>query len=588
MTANSPCEPTPPSSRSPSRDVAPRSNGALAIQTAPVALVDGPLSVRDVVPPSVREVQPVREVAPASVRDVASAVPASVSEMLAAGPASVRELPTMRSSSSTMDAAPLSSRGDTPPASRRSEAAITASREVLETFSKLAPGVTSKLNLAADVALVVAASAVSTVYRTGWNQTPIIIGIAFCVWMLGARALRHYDALSEGLFGELAVTLVLVASVAVALKVTHQVAGHEHSGVGMFLLITWPALWFVRASVVAYRAWRHSPPEHVLIIGTGPLGRVTGEDLRDTNKRRHVFAYLSWKDDGKQRRLPAPVLGRWDELENTLKQQAIAEVYIAGNPARNGDAMQAAIRTCERFGVPFALPAYGFRLSRARPVNGRGFRDGYMHFLNVEHKPFQMVCKRLFDIAASAFALWVLSPLLLISALLVKLTSRGPIFFKQQRVGMHGRTFSMLKFRSMVVNAEELKLKLMAQNEASGPVFKIQKDPRITTFGRFIRKFSIDELPQLINVLRGEMSVVGPRPPIPSEVAQYEPWQRRRLSVRPGLTCLWQVSPMGRNSVGFQEWMYLDMQYIDHWSLGRDFNLILKTVPVVLTGKGAS
>jgi lipopolysaccharide/colanic/teichoic acid biosynthesis glycosyltransferase len=128
----------------------------------------------------------------------------------------------------------------------------------------------------------------------------------------------------------------------------------------------------------------------------------------------------------------------------------------------------------------------------------------------------------------------------------------------------------------------------MAQNEQSGPVFKIQKDPRITPFGRFIRKFSIDELPQLINVLRGEMSVVGPRPPLPSEVAQYEPWQRRRLSVRPGLTCLWQVSPSGRNSVGFQEWMYLDMQYIDHWSLGRDFNLILKTVPVVLTGKGAS
>jgi exopolysaccharide biosynthesis polyprenyl glycosylphosphotransferase len=487
-----------------------------------------------------------------------------------------------------MEAAPLSSRSLEVPPSRRSEAAITASREVLHEISKLAPGVTSKLNLLADCALVVAASAISTVYRTGWDKTPLVVCIALGVWMLGARALRHYDALSEGLFGELAVTLVMVVSVAVALKVTHQVAGHEHSGVGMFLVITWPALWFVRASVVAFRAWKHSPPEHVLIIGTGPLGRVTGEDLRDTNKRRHVFAYLSWKDDGKQRRLPAPVIGRWEELENTLKQHAIAEVYVAGNPARNGEAMQAAIRTCERFGVPFALPAYGFRLSRARPVNGRHFRDGYMHFLNVEHKPFQMVCKRLFDIASSAFALWLLSPLLLTTALLVKLTSRGPIFFKQQRVGMHGRTFSMLKFRSMVVNAEELKAKLLAQNEQSGPVFKMQKDPRITPFGRFIRKFSIDELPQLINVLRGEMSVVGPRPPLPSEVAQYEPWQRRRLSVRPGLTCLWQVSPSGRNSVGFQEWMYLDMQYIDHWSLGRDFNLILKTVPVVLTGKGAS
>jgi exopolysaccharide biosynthesis polyprenyl glycosylphosphotransferase len=288
----------------------------------------------------------------------------------------------------------------------------------------------------------------------------------------------------------------------------------------------------------------------------------------------------------KQRRLPAPSLGKWVDLESVLKQNAIAEVYIAGNPAKNGDAMQSAIRTCERFGVPFALPAYGFRLSRARPVNGQGLRDGYVHFLNIEHKPVQMVMKRLFDIASSALALWILSPIILFAALLIKLTSPGPIFFKQERVGMHGRTFYMLKFRSMVANAEELKMRLLAQNEANGPVFKIQKDPRITPVGRFIRKFSIDELPQLINVLRGEMSIVGPRPPLPAEVAQYEPWQRRRLSVRPGLTCLWQVS--GRNKVGFQDWMYLDMQYIDHWSLGQDFNLILKTVPVVLTGRGAS
>ena len=348
-----------------------------------------------------------REVSPASVRE-------PVTQPRETAPASVREPVSARgaSSSTSMEAAPVSSRGDAPPRAAAKPPSPPVAKSWKASASLLPASPPSSISLA-DLALVIAASAISTVYRTGWDQTPIVIGIAFTVWMLGARALRHYDALSEGLFGELAVTLVLVVSVAVSLKVTHQVAGHEHSGVGMFLLITWPALWFVRASVVAYRAWRHSPPEHVLIIGTGPLGRVTGEDLRDTNKRRHVFAYLSWKDDGKQRRLPAPVLGRWDELENTLKQQAIAEVYIAGNPARNGEAMQAAIRTCERFGVPFALPAYGFRLSRARPVNGRGFRDGYMHFLNVEHKPLQMVFKRLFDIASSAFALWLLSPLLL-------------------------------------------------------------------------------------------------------------------------------------------------------------------------------
>jgi lipopolysaccharide/colanic/teichoic acid biosynthesis glycosyltransferase len=144
----------------------------------------------------------------------------------------------------------------------------------------------------------------------------------------------------------------------------------------------------------------------------------------------------------------------------------------------------------------------------------------------------------------------------------------------------------MLKFRSMVTNAEELKAKLEKQNEMSGPVFKMKQDPRITGIGRFIRKYSIDELPQLINVLRGDMSIVGPRPPVPQEVAKYEPWQRRRLSVRPGLTCIWQVS--GRNQISFEEWMYLDMQYIDHWSLGQDIGLIFKTVPIVITGRGAS
>jgi lipopolysaccharide/colanic/teichoic acid biosynthesis glycosyltransferase len=191
----------------------------------------------------------------------------------------------------------------------------------------------------------------------------------------------------------------------------------------------------------------------------------------------------------------------------------------------------------------------------------------------------------LFDIAGSAAALWVLFPMLLIVAALVKLTSSGPVFFRQVRVGLHGKKFHMLKFRSMVVNAEELKAKLQALNEQIGPVFKMKHDPRVTALGRFLRKYSIDELPQLVNVLRGDMTLVGPRPPVPQEVAQYEPWQCRRLSVPPGLTCLWQVS--GRNEIDFQDWMYLDLQYIDHWNLGQDLNLLLKTLPVVVSGRGS-
>jgi exopolysaccharide biosynthesis polyprenyl glycosylphosphotransferase len=228
-------------------------------------------------------------------------------------------------------------------------------------------------------------------------------------------------------------------------------------------------------------------------------------------------------------------------------------------------------------GIPFALPAHPFRMDRARPEDSRTAADGYLHFVTHAPAPHQKAVKRLFDIISSATALALLSPLLLTVAVLIKLTSSGPIFFKQKRVGLHGKTFDMLKFRSMVVNAEELKAKLEALNEQTGPVFKMKNDPRITRIGRFIRKYSIDELPQLLNVLRGEMSVVGPRPPVPKEVEKYAAWQRRRLSVRPGLTCIWQVS--GRNQISFEEWMYLDMQYIDNWTLLTDLRLRIPLRP---------
>jgi len=269
-----------------------------------------------------------------------------------------------------------------------------------------------------------------------------------------------------------------------------------------------------------------------------------------------------------------------------IKEKELDEVYLAGNIGTHHGPMQKAISACEKYGIPFAIPAAGFRFDRAVAVGARATLDGYVHYLSVQHKPIQWEIKRALDILLSGMALALLSPLLIGTAIAIKLSSKGPVLFRQTRVGLYGRQFHMLKFRSMVVNAEELRAKLAQQNEQSGPVFKLRRDPRITPIGRFIRKFSIDELPQLINVLRGEMSIVGPRPAIPSEVAQYEAWQRRRLSVRPGLTCVWQVS--GRNQIGFEEWMYLDMQYIDHWSLAQDLALVLRTVPVVLTGRGAS
>jgi len=184
----------------------------------------------------------------------------------------------------------------------------------------------------------------------------------------------------------------------------------------------------------------------------------------------------------------------------------------------------------------------------------------------------------------SALALLVLSPLLLLVTILVRLDG-GPALFSQERSGLYGKAFRMWKFRSMVVDAEEQRAALEAQNEMTGPVFKIARDPRVTKLGAFLRRSSIDELPQLWNVLRGEMSIVGPRPPIVAEVKKYQRWQMRRLSMKPGLTCIWQVS--GRNDVDFDTWMRQDLQYIDNWSLFLDVKLMFQTLPVVLLGTGA-
>ena len=198
---------------------------------------------------------------------------------------------------------------------------------------------------------------------------------------------------------------------------------------------------------------------------------------------------------------------------------------------------------------------------------------------------FYEVIKRVIDVVCSFVGVLVLSPLFVVIAIIIKFTSKGPVFFSQKRVGRDGKEFKMYKFRSMVVNAEELKEKLAAQNEMSGPMFKMKDDPRVTKVGKFIRKTSIDELPQLWNILKGDMSLVGPRPSLPKEVAQFEDWMYRRLEVKPGLTCYWQVS--GRNNIDFEDWMKLDIRYVEERNFWIDIKLIFKTVGVLFGDKNA-
>jgi exopolysaccharide biosynthesis polyprenyl glycosylphosphotransferase len=446
-------------------------------------------------------------------------------------------------------------------------------------------------NLVADCAVLVVAAAAATIFPGGIHWL-VGLGMAFvsmAVWVAGGRILRHYDiGNGRGIAGDVALTLVLLTATLVpmfalrAFVPRYAAVADMTTWVTVFVL----AVVWLRLLTSWLKTRPPEPPEEVLVVGAGPLGRHTGLEIAAAHRNRRVAGYLELRGETQDRRLPAPILGTVDALESVLKARVVDEVYLADHHESHHDAIQEAIRVCERFGIPFALPANRFRIARAEPRDRAALSDGYVHYLSFRHKPVQVVLKRAFDIAASTCALVLLSPLMIAVALAVKLESKGPVLFRQTRVGRYGRTFHMLKFRSMVSDAEALQAKLLAQNEQTGPVFKMARDPRVTRVGRFIRKYSIDELPQFLNVLRGEMTIVGPRPPLPKEVAKYAAWQRRRLSVRPGITCVWQVS--GRNRIGFERWMYLDMQYIDNWSLTQDFDLIFRTVPVVLFGRGAS
>lgn len=278
-----------------------------------------------------------------------------------------------------------------------------------------------------------------------------------------------------------------------------------------------------------------------------------------------------------------PLLPEETDVEQLLRDKIIDEVVYCTEVTDN-KSLENLVTICGDLGVIFRMYSPFFNMLANR-TELQYF--GTTPLLTISNTPMDYVAlrtKELFDYIFSALVLLLLSPLFLAIAIAIKIDSKGNIFFKQQRVGLRGRLFYVYKFRTMVSNAEELRDKLLDQNEMDGPVFKITHDPRITRIGHFLRKTSLDELPQFLNVLRGEMSVVGPRPPIPSEVEEYERWQLRRLSMKPGITCIWQVS--GRNDIPFEEWMRMDMEYIDNWSLKLDFVIFFKTIRTMLKGDG--
>jgi len=270
------------------------------------------------------------------------------------------------------------------------------------------------------------------------------------------------------------------------------------------------------------------------------------------------------------------------ELSDLIDEKAIDEVIYCKRSFDQNE-IQKFIYTCSEVGVVFRMQSQ--LLSSVRLQSTMSFLNQmpFLTFRNTPDNYLALKLKLFIDFIFSLSVIILLSPVMLLIALLIK-TDGGPIFYLQKRMGLNGRSFLCYKLRTMVVNAEKMQESLLSKNEQEGPVFKIKNDPRVTKIGRFLRKTSLDELPQFINVLKGDMAIVGPRPPIPSEVKQYKRWQSRRLSMKPGITCIWQVS--GRNNIPFEQWMKLDMQYIDTWSLKLDLIILLKTIKVVFTGDG--
>lgn len=324
----------------------------------------------------------------------------------------------------------------------------------------------------------------------------------------------------------------------------------------------------------------------VLIVGAGDLGRaVMRQIVARPDLGYQIVGFVSDGQPGEAATIGRiKRLGGLDDIEALLDEQRVDQVIIT-LAWQYQSRIRGLVRLCERRGVPARVVPDFFQLSLSRvDVDDLGG----IPLIGVKEPSIPRagrLVKRALDLALTGLGLLLLLPLFLLVALAIKLESRGPALFAQTRIGQHGRPFRFFKFRSMKMGAEEEQPALADLNEATGPLFKIKDDPRLTRFGRLLRRASLDELPQFINVLKGEMSLVGPRPGLPQEVEQYQPWQRQRLEVPPGITGLWQVS--GRSDLTFDEMCLLDVYYIENWSLGLDVTILLRTIPRVIFGNGA-
>lgn len=367
--------------------------------------------------------------------------------------------------------------------------------------------------------------------------------------------------------------------------------------IGLFAIFA-VALLSMQKGVISYLFNKNQTKPYnvhnVLIIGSRERSLdIIGAIIKNPTSGYHIIGCLETVENqqlvGKEIYESVKIIGTLDIFNRILLEESVDEIIFA-LPLREIAEIHNYIYFAEEMGIKIrVMPDFQIQKIKFFPKRATIKIEHFLDLptLSVSSTPpneLGLFIKSALDYVGSALGLILLAPLFLIIAILIKTTSPGSIFFYQERCGLNGRHFLVRKFRTMHEHAEEERGALERENEMDGPVFKIKDDPRISPIGRLLRKTSLDELPQLINVLRGEMSLVGPRPPIPAEVEKYQLWQRRRLSMKPGITCIWQVS--GRNDVSFEKWMNMDLEYIDNWSLFLDLKLLLLTVKEVILGGG--
>ena len=454
----------------------------------------------------------------------------------------------------------------------------------------VADGVTAVALLILAIAIRFGASAVGPELDFTFNDPWIAILAYAALWpfVLWTQGLyRHRARLTvRGEVGDVVRAMTIFAAIILSLLFASK--NPDASRLVLIILFPMLALGALATRLVLRRALfalrrNGRNTRYLLVLGTTPQSQAFA-DMVDAHPTLGLEVIGHLTEDAQQRsHVTRPTLGRLDQIEEVLHARVVDEVAVC-LPVTEWSKIDEIVRLCEEEGKIVRIPMYllGHAISTGK-VEEFGGIPIYSYLFGPD-RVLGLLAKRAFDIVGGTIVAIVLAPVMLAISAWIALDSAGPITFRQPRVGLHGRTFDVWKFRTMVADAEERLEDLRDRNEIRGNAFKITNDPRMTRAGRWLRRTSLDELPQLMNVLRGEMSLVGPRPPLASEVAGYDVWHRRRLSMRPGMTGLWQVS--ARREPDFDRWVESDLEYIDRWSFWLDLKIIALTVPAVLAGEG--